>query len=129
MERKQEQVMVGIEAKERGAKERAGREIEGATGFNEAQGAGLGLSEVRGKRGEVSDGQNERRVRRDELNRLAGDEREGGSQRFVSSPDFAQGMFERDIIKPSSDSESTGDVISGASRSELIQKPQSLLFE
>jgi hypothetical protein len=78
---------------------------------------------------EVNDRKSEGLVVRDDLNRLALDSAETGTQRFVPPDDFVEGALQGSSLQASFKAHGDRDVVGKAATLQLVYEPEALLGE
>jgi hypothetical protein len=122
-----EHVLFGSEAQKLGSKQRSAGEIEGPFNLFEHARFGKPFPFGAGKAGQIFYSQRPSIDRFDALNRLAAVNREGRSQRVVSTDNFVERAFECEHIERTVQLQDEWHVVERRARRELVEKPQALL--
>ena len=125
----QQRVVVVGQVQERGAKERPGRQVEGAGRVVRRAGPQLVLACVRVQAREVGAGELQARERRDHLQGRAVGLRERRPQGFVPAHDLAQGTLQRVHVQQAPQAQRARHVVGGRRPLHPVQEPEPLLRE
>jgi hypothetical protein len=127
--RQKQHVLVFFKTEQRGAQERAAREVEGARRFFGREAARFGVAQLRREGSQVNAREFNRQLRRDDLRRLAFDLGEARAQRFVARDHSVERALKRRHVEPSAQADGGRHVVSRALRLQLLQEPEALLRE